>query len=136
MCRKRNILVALLAVLGCANMAQICCGDEPTQEYRLKAAFIYNFARFIEWPDDAFADGKAPFVIAVVGDDPFNGALEQEISGKKVGGRSVVIRHFASSVRQPPVATTATQAAASSSRRRRTRTPGACSRGESGIAGM
>lgn len=97
MSRKKIILVQLLAALGWLSVAQNCRGDEPSQEYKLKAAFIYNFARFIEWPNDAFADDNAPFVIAVVGADPFKGALEQVMNGKKVGGRSVEIHHFASS---------------------------------------
>jgi hypothetical protein len=84
-------LPVILAVLG---LALLCGGDEPSQEYKVKAAFIYNFARFIEWPPEAFANADAPFVIAVVGTDPFNGALEQAVAGKKVGTRRVEIRHF------------------------------------------
>lgn len=89
--KRSRIRPATFAVLSLA----LLCGDgEPSQEYRVKAAFIYNFARFIEWPPNAFASADAPFVIAVVGNDPFNGALEQAVNGKAVGTRRVEIRHF------------------------------------------
>ena len=88
---KFKALSALVAGLG---FALLCGAGEPAPEYMVKAAFIYNFARFIEWPNEVFASGNAPFVIAVVGDDPFKGALEQAVAGKKVGNRNVEIRHF------------------------------------------
>ena len=75
-------------------LVMLCGTDEPSQEYKLKAAFICNFARFIEWPPGSFANDDAPFVIGVVGADPFNGALEQAVAGKKVGSRRVEIRHL------------------------------------------
>ena len=87
-CKFATLTVAAVSI------ALLCGGDEPSQEYRLKAAFIYNFARFIEWPSEAFNSADAPFVIAVVGTDPFTGALEQAVSGKVVGARRVEIRHF------------------------------------------
>jgi hypothetical protein len=85
-------LLAMTAMLRCAT---VCRAGEPSQEYKVKAAFIYNFARFIEWPAEVFGGGDAPFVIGVVGADPFNGALEQAVAGKRVGSRTVVVKHFA-----------------------------------------
>jgi hypothetical protein len=69
--------------------------EGPSREYAVKAAFIYNFAQFIEWPADAFKDATSPLVIGIVGDDPFQGALEKAVSGKTVGGRAFSIRHLA-----------------------------------------
>jgi hypothetical protein len=45
-------------------------------ENLVKAAFLYNFAKFVEWPDDVFPDAQAPFVLCVLGEDPFGSALE------------------------------------------------------------
>lgn len=84
-------LPAIAAVLG---LVLLCGADEPSQEYKVKAAFIYNFARFTEWPQSVFSSADTPFVIAVVGTDPFNGALTQAVAGKKVGTRPVEIRHY------------------------------------------
>jgi hypothetical protein len=92
--RRRDRFILLLAMTAMLALALPCGADEPSQEYKVKAAFIYNFARFVEWPSESFASADAPFVIAVVGTDPFNGALEQAVAGKKVGTRRVEIRHF------------------------------------------
>lgn len=67
-----------------------------TNEYEVKAAYLYNFARFTDWPQDSFPTPSHPIVIGVVGDDPFKGYLEQAISGKTANGRSLVIRRYRS----------------------------------------
>jgi hypothetical protein len=85
-----------LALLGVVCLLMMCAGEEPSQEYKVKAAFIFNFARFVGWPASAFAGPDAPFVIAVVGTDPFDGMLEAAVAGKVVGARPVVVKHFAS----------------------------------------
>ena len=57
--------------------------DEPN-EYKVKAAFILKFIQFVEWPKDA---NQKSIVVATVGKDPFDGALEQIVGGKQVGGK-------------------------------------------------
>lgn len=64
-------------------------------EYDVKAAYLYNFITFTEWPADALA-GDNPIVIGIVGDDPFRGALDRIAGSKTVGGRRLVIRRIAS----------------------------------------
>lgn len=61
-------------------------------EYQLKAAFLYNFAKFIEWPPKAFADDKAPFIIGVLGDNPFGTDLDQLVAGKTINDHPIIIR--------------------------------------------
>jgi len=61
-------------------------------EYQLKAAFLYNFAKFIDWPPEVSGDDKASFVIGVLGDNPFGNNLEQIVSGKKINGRPIVVQ--------------------------------------------
>jgi hypothetical protein len=91
--RRGTIFIVLLAT---AILCSPLVADPPPKEARVKAAFIYNFTQFISWPDDAFADGQAPFVAVVVGDpDPFLGALDDAMNGKNVGGRPIVVRHVA-----------------------------------------
>jgi len=90
-------LVTLLLVSGLSNCG---AGNFLTQaqglnEYQVKAAFILNFARFVGWPGDAFADGGS-LVVGVVGDDPFSGALDQ-LSGNTVNGRRLTIRRLRAS---------------------------------------
>ena len=77
-----RLLVAALLVLGAA---------EAPHEYAVKAAFLYNFARFVEWPDDARVSPS--FRICIVGDDPFGTALDDAVRGKKVHHRPVEVTH-------------------------------------------
>jgi hypothetical protein len=81
----------MLAVLFFSAGLVQPAGAEPTKEYQLKAAFLYNFAKFIEWP--AHPAGSAdPIVIGVVGVNPFGDALLETIRGRKVGGHSIVVK--------------------------------------------
>jgi len=61
-------------------------------EYQLKAAFLYNFAKFIEWPAQSFQEAGDPITICVLGQNPFGDILRQTVTGKPVGGRSFEIR--------------------------------------------
>jgi len=63
-----------------------------TLEYPVKAAYLYQFAHFVEWPG---TEGTAsPFLIGVLGDDLFGGALDRAVARKAVGGRPLVVRRF------------------------------------------
>lgn len=84
----------LLAAAFLAAAVRPCRADGPTPEYEVKAAFLYNFTRFITWPPDTYSSGDAPFVVGVVGDDPFDGALEQAMAGKSVNNHPIQVRHF------------------------------------------
>lgn len=81
-------LSMLLFLTGGQAGAQL---DSPS-EYQVKAAFLYNFGKFVEWPDAAFADPQAPLVIGVFGNDPFQGDLNRIIAGKTINGHPVVSR--------------------------------------------
>ena len=63
-------------------------------EYRVKAAFMFHFAQFVEWPSGAFKDASNPLTYCTVGEDPFQGALEQSLNGKLIGTRRVRILHL------------------------------------------
>ncbi len=65
-------------------------------EYSVKAAYIFNFAKSVEWPDDAFDNDHSPIVIDVLGQDPFGSALDDAVKGKKVGTRALSVKRFES----------------------------------------
>ncbi|HWL17007.1 MAG TPA: YfiR family protein [Opitutus sp.] len=67
---------------------------EAASEYDVKAAFLYNFTRFVEWPGEALPPVGAPLVIGIVGQDPFGSALDQLVRGESVQGRPVQVRRF------------------------------------------
>ncbi|MCP5159565.1 MAG: YfiR family protein [Gammaproteobacteria bacterium] len=62
-------------------------------EYAVKAAYLYNFAKFVEWPPGSFSTTDAPLSICIAGDDPFDNKLEM-LSGKVVEGHPVEVRHI------------------------------------------
>jgi len=67
--------------------------QQATDEYHAKAAFVFHFAQLVQWPSDASGNGNL-LMICTLGDDPFNGELENTIAGKQVGTRIVQIRHL------------------------------------------
>jgi hypothetical protein len=61
-------------------------------EYEVKAAFLYNFAKFVEWPPNLAANAHDPFVIGIVGRDPFGDAVEQTLLRKTLNGRPLAVQ--------------------------------------------
>jgi hypothetical protein len=82
-------LLFLLIVVGSVSATQV---QAQADEYQVKAAFIFNFAKFVDWPSDAFSDGGT-LVVGVVGDDPFGGALDR-LNGSSVNGRRLRIKRL------------------------------------------
>src|SRR5688572_4521233 len=60
--------------------------------YQIKAGLLYNFAKFIDWPESAFDGPGAPLTIGLLGRDPFDGELERLVSNKLVNGRPLAFR--------------------------------------------
>lgn len=63
-----------------------------SSEYKVKAAFLLNFLKFVQWPDSAFSSADAPYGIGIWGDDPFGENLVDTVRGKSIGGRAVFVR--------------------------------------------
>jgi hypothetical protein len=95
---QRALLGALLLAAGLwgpapAHSAAAEGGaDQAPTEYQVKAAFLYNFARFVEWPPRAFASASAPIDVCVLGEDPFGEALNRVLAGKMLGERPMMER--------------------------------------------
>jgi hypothetical protein len=69
-----------------------CSLAQVVDEYQVKAAFLYNFAKFVDWPPDSFKTPKDPILVCVLGHNPFGGALEEVIRGKSIEGRAFAFR--------------------------------------------
>jgi len=74
----------------------IAAAQSSPTEYAVKAAFVYNFAKFVEWPGSAFGESSEPLVNGVLGEDPFGPLLRRAVVGKQAGGHPIEVRHFAS----------------------------------------
>lgn len=65
-----------------------------TREDQLKAAFLYNFTQFVEWPSQSFSSTNAPIVIAVYGNNPFGNVLEELVKGEVIAGHPLRVKYF------------------------------------------
>jgi len=94
--RRRALHVLWLLLLGAFSAATAQAQEGTSKEYQVKAAFLYNFVQFVKWPQGAFSSPTSPLCIGVLGDDPFNGALEDIIRGESVDGHKLVVKHASS----------------------------------------
>jgi hypothetical protein len=91
MTRILSLLVLLCAAFDLCAQVTIPRFDE----YQVKAAFLYNFAKFVEWPPGTFANPADPIGICIAGANPFGSTLESMVQGKKIGDRAFTVRRIA-----------------------------------------
>ncbi len=89
-------LSALVLSLASGVMAATPNENRPPTELEVRAAFLKNFAAFVEWPTTAFASETAPVVIGIYGADPFRDILDRLAENEMVCGRALVIRRYPS----------------------------------------
>ncbi len=82
--------VGMYAATAQAPIAQ----SSASKEYRIKAVFLFNFTQFVEWPAASFSGPAAPFVIGILGDDPFGTYLDEAVQNEKVNGHPLVVQRF------------------------------------------
>lgn len=84
-----------LRVLGVVAALLVSAPALPAPgEYQVKAVFLFNFARFVDWPAITFFGANAPFALCVYGDDPFGADLDAVVRGESAGGRPMVVRRL------------------------------------------
>ncbi|RNF86123.1 YfiR family protein [Montanilutibacter psychrotolerans] len=93
----RSAIARLAALLALALLMLIAFLDATAaelqaSEYRVKAAFVYKFGDYVEWPAEAFAGPSAPITIGVVGADALADELARISAGRVLAGRPVVVR--------------------------------------------
>ena len=90
-----SLLVVALLQLGLPDAAaQSYDPGVINREHKIKAAFLYNFGRYVEWPAEAFPDSEAPFVIGILGSSPVTSHLRPVARTRKIQERPAVIRQF------------------------------------------
>ncbi len=100
--RRRARAPRLAKFVACLCAATSLTGASPppsrsdVSEYQIKAAFVYNFAKFVEWPAGEASSGGPALIIGVLGEDPFGNTLDDTVRGKTVGGRDLAVRRFSS----------------------------------------
>src|SRR5881392_405743 len=84
-----GVTVAIVNLLSTKAEAQ----QSPYTPYQHKALYLFNFAKYTEWPKSAFPNDKSPFVLGILGNDPFGSDIDI-IKGKTIKGRKLVVRHL------------------------------------------
>lgn len=84
---------ALSAAIGIFFLLAVFRSDAqgPSREYQVKAAFLFNFAQFVQWPANTFTNASEPFRIGILGDDPFGPALDQVVEGESIREHKIVV---------------------------------------------
>ncbi len=88
------MLACLYAVLGFGLPVPRGVAADVSTEYQVKAVFLFNFSHFVEWPPQAFSSPDEPFVIGIVGDNPFGTRLDEAVSGEHIEQHPLLVRHF------------------------------------------
>jgi YfiR/HmsC-like len=89
-----SCLAALLLAVYFPLANRAVYADLPPTEYQVKAAFLFNFLKFVEWPEDSAADPHGKWVIGFVGDSPVGDELTRLVQGKNVLGRDLQVKKF------------------------------------------
>src|SRR5271154_5533196 len=87
--RLRGSLSVLVLFVSLTSPNAIAQG--VANEYQVKAAFLYNFAKFVEWPDGTFANSTSALTVCVLGKDPFGKVLDDAILGKRIAGHPAML---------------------------------------------
>jgi len=83
--------VSFVVLFTAAFVLPVSAADPESLAYAVKAAFLFKFGDFIEWPASAAPSSDATFNICILGNDPFHATLDQVVAGQRVGGRPVLV---------------------------------------------
>jgi hypothetical protein len=86
-------LVLFPALFVGSITAEVHANSAPSREYQVKAAFLYNFIKFVDWPEEKVTDSNEPITICILGKDPFEDAFAP-LKDKQAKGRKVVVKRF------------------------------------------
>ena len=86
-------LLLLIVLLFPTHSKLLRANPHEVSEYQVKAAFLYNFVKFVEWPS-VLNGSQDPIVIGILGPDPFGPVLDRTFADKRVGGRRLELRRY------------------------------------------
>ncbi len=92
-CSAFFILLFLVAMAAFSAREALTSPDEKPTEYQVKAAFLYNFAKFVDWPSGSASEKAPSFNLCVLGQDPFGPCLD-DLQGKIIRDKKVAIRRI------------------------------------------
>ncbi len=90
------MLSRLWLVIGAVLLISSLRLSAQSKEYQIKAAFLYNFSQFVEWPPSALGGAHEPIILGIIGEDPFGAYLDELVRGEKVNHHPLVVQRYAS----------------------------------------
>jgi hypothetical protein len=91
-----RVCLSRLWLVAAVFAATACWAAAAPSEYQVKAVFLFNFTQFVDWPPEAFPGPDTPFVIGVLGKDPFGSQLDEVVRGETVNRRPLVVERYLS----------------------------------------
>lgn len=92
--RLKHLALTVIYILSLGFAPAQAAQSPKAAEYELKAAYLYNFGKFVNWPAAAAKPGAGEFVICVLGQDPFGPVLDSTVAGEKVDGKPVTVKRI------------------------------------------
>lgn len=95
--KKFRLMIAMVMCLSLVLVSQgwaQSADPSDSSEYLIKAGFIYNFAKLVEWPANSFVQPDSPIVIGILGTDPFGTIIDRTVGDKKIGGHGFVVKRL------------------------------------------
>jgi len=92
----RRLLLAVAAACAFLAIPVLHAQNPRPTDYQVKATYLYNFGRFIEWPGKVAAAQGGSFTVCVLGQDPFGPSLDATLAGETIGGKTVVAKRISS----------------------------------------
>lgn len=83
-----KIILSILTLVG------VLVPTQPPKEHQVKAVFLYNFTQFVDWPESAFTSSDAPFIIGILGKDPFGAYLDETVRGERKNNHPLEVRRY------------------------------------------
>jgi hypothetical protein len=91
--KTHNLIIPALVLIAASMATPAQTGNEVDREHIVKAAFVYNFIKFVDWPKEKMADPNEPIIIGIIGSRDFTKAFDP-VKGKKIKNRNISIIYF------------------------------------------
>ena len=91
--RVSKLIIVCTILLAESVNSQMGFTVYPT-EYQIKAKYLYNFTRYVNWPQEVFKDSASPYIIGIIGQDPFGIEIEKTVEGKNIKNRTFSVKRF------------------------------------------
>lgn len=94
--RGSSLRLATSLLLLCVLLftGQVCAAKDNFDEYQVKAAFLFNLTNFVSWPESSFNNDESPFIVTILGNNPFGGNLQRLLDAEEISGRKIILKQI------------------------------------------